>query len=628
MLAALWNRDERPAEPACARMLKAQMPSVAWEMAVHGGGGSALGRAVRSDDHEHSGERGPIESASGAFCLAVDVRLDNRSDFLGPLGITGPTKHQVSDARLMLLCFEQWGTDVVDRFVGDFALALWDRRAERIVLARDFVGHRPLHFHDTKNALAVASLASGLHALQHVPRGVDDQRMLEMLVGVPHTGRRTFLAGVQRVEPGEVLTFGRGPRVSRMFWTPPVDPIRFRSHEDYAEALLEKLDTAVQSQLRGVTGTVGAHLSAGLDSSAVATSTAMHFPGRVLALTATPPKLLPPLPDGRFGDESSLAAETAAMHPTIEHRLVPTGDRIPLENLEREHRLFERPDLNLPNLVWSHKINDCAAAEGVRVLLVGTMGNSTISHAGYERIGELVASGRPAALLAEYQAARNYGLSPRLIFGQAMRQIVPGALIRASARHRHRTKYPTVAGVINTKALGLREILARFERNDDPTASSSVATRAAAIRRVDQGTYYKGIQLRWNIDVRDPTVDRRVVEFCLRVPLEHQFRNGTPRALIRTALKGRVPDVVLSEKLRGLQSPHWFAMFSAARGEATKLFARIEECEPAGKLLNIQLMRRLLNNWTDQAGTAGSDVYRYGLLRGLSAGEFIRSHSG
>jgi asparagine synthase (glutamine-hydrolysing) len=534
----------------------------------------------------------------------------------------------VSDARLMLLCFEKWGTPIIDNFVGDFALALWDRPAERLVLARDFVGQRPLHFHDTKGTLAVASMASGLHALSYVPRGADEARMVEMLVGVPHEGRRTFLAGVERVEPGEVLSFGRGPLVSRIFWTPPVDKIRLKSHEEYAEALLEKLDDAVGAQLRGASGTVGAHLSAGLDSSAVATSAATLFSGRVLAFTSVPPDRLPTLPRGRFGNEGPLAARTASLHPSIEHRLIPTGDRIPLEMLKCEQRLFERPDLNLPNLAWANRINAAAAADGVRVLLVGTMGNSTISHTGYELLGELLGAGRISDFWAEYAAARNQGMRARLLLGQAVRQALPGSLIRASARIRHRAKHPSVAGVVNRDAPGLKEILTRFECNDDPTASSSVATRAAAIRRVDQGTYNKGVLLRWNIDLRDPTVDRRLVEYCLRVPLENYFRNGTPRALIRTALKGRVPDTVLSEHLRGLQSPHWFSMLSEAREEAIRMFAEIEACENARRVLDIEKMRHLLTAWPDQTDDIAPDVYRYGLLRGLSAGQFIRLHTG
>jgi asparagine synthase (glutamine-hydrolysing) len=133
--------------------------------------------------------------------------------------------------------------------------------------------------------------------------------------------------------------------------------------------------------------------------------------------------------------------------------------------------------------------------------------------------------------------------------------------------------------------------------------------------------------LRWNIDVRDPTMDRRLFEYCLQFPLAHYFRNGVPRAVIRTALEGRVPDAVRLETLRGLQSPHWLDMISEARGEAGRMLGRIGELPLACRLLDIPKMRRLLGEWPD-AGTAPPPaVYRSGLIRGLAAGEFMRINS-
>src|SRR4051794_15141979 len=144
LLAALWNRDGRPPAGACEAMLRAQGgpdgPRRVWAE-----GGIALGRAAFGPGVEAGHEAGPVEGASGAFTLLADARLDNRSDFLAPLGLTAANAAPVGDARLMMLCLERWGTDVIGRFVGDFALALWDRRAERLVLARDYAGIRPLH---------------------------------------------------------------------------------------------------------------------------------------------------------------------------------------------------------------------------------------------------------------------------------------------------------------------------------------------------------------------------------------------------------------------------------------------------------------------------------------------------
>ncbi|HEX8124833.1 MAG TPA: asparagine synthase-related protein [Allosphingosinicella sp.] len=626
VIAALWNRDGGPAGPMCEAMLRSQSPKK-WSRTLRSDGAAALGRAAPRAGPDPAGEQPTQWRGSGAFQLAADVRLDNREDFLPQLGLGGAEAAALHDAHLMLLCFERWGAEVIARFVGDFALALWDKREERLLLARDFAGQRPLHFHESRRGVAASSMAKGLHALDHVPRAVDEVRLLEMLAAIHHEGPRTFFKDVQRVEPGELLTFSRGGRSSHSFWAAPAGEIRFKSHDDYADALREKLDSAVRSQLRGAGPAVATHLSAGLDSSAVTSSAAMQFPGRVLAFTSVPPHDRSALPKGRFGSEGALAAATAGLYPNVEHRLSETPGRLPLEDLDWELELFERPDINLPNVAWANRINDAVAAEGVNVLLVGTGGNLSISYAGTERLGELLAGGRLAEFGSECLAARKQGMRPRALLGMAAHQLLPKFVIGALTPLRDRRAHPATAGVLNPKAPGVAEILARHGRFDDPSAARSVQSRAHMLRRVDPGTYNKGLLLRWNIDVRDPTMDRRLLEYCLQIPLAHYFRNGVSRAVIRTALEGRVPDPVRLETLRGLQSPHWLDMIREARGEAGRLLGGIAQSPQARRLLDISKMRRLLGELADSGHGLPHPVYRYGLIRGLAAGEFIRLNS-
>src|SRR5439155_11182972 len=84
-----------------------------------------------------------------------------------------------------------------------------------------------------------------------------------------------------------------------------------------------------------------------------------------------------------------------------------------------------------------------------------------------------------------------------------------------------------------------------------------IALRLASINWIDPGNYNKGTLGGWGIDVRDPTADRRLIEFCLSVPTEQFFRGGVLRALGRDALADRVPPEVLNETRRGLQAADW-----------------------------------------------------------------------
>jgi asparagine synthase (glutamine-hydrolysing) len=300
------------------------------------------------------------------------------------------------------------------------------------------------------------------------------------------------------------------------------------------------------------------------------------------------------LPSGRFGDEGGLAAQTAAMYANVEHRFIPASDHLAFDDLPGEQWHFERPDLNLPNLNWGNRINSAAATAGVTAMLTGSMGNATISY---------LAPSRKRA---------------------AAERIVPRSLIRVVGRLRSREHDPLRVGVINKDARGLNEVLAH---DDDPGRAGSVSERLHMIRRVDPGTLNKGTFLRWNIGLLDPTADRRLVEFCLRVPLRQYSYGNVSRALVRTALKGRAPDAVRWEMRRGMQSPHWFSMLSNSRNDARNLLDSISQSETAARLLDLGQMRRMLDRWPD-SHLFGPPAYRHGFLRGLSVGEFIRRMDG
>jgi asparagine synthase (glutamine-hydrolysing) len=146
----------------------------------------------------------------------------------------------------------------------------------------------------------------------------------------------------------------------------------------------------------------------------------------------------------------------------------------------------------------------------------------------------------------------------------------------------------------------------------------------------DPGNYYKGALGGWGVDIRDPTADRRLVEFCLSVPTELFLADGRPRALARLALADRLPKAVLDERNRGYQAIDWHEGLTAARAELSDAIARLRDCEAAKRLLDLPRLERLTRDWPT-GGWERDDVrapYRYALLRGLSAGQFLRKAAG
>jgi asparagine synthase (glutamine-hydrolysing) len=154
--------------------------------------------------------------------------------------------------------------------------------------------------------------------------------------------------------------------------------------------------------------------------------------------------------------------------------------------------------------------------------------------------------------------------------------------------------------------------------------------RLWALNRTDIGNGRKATLGGWGIDIRDPTADRRLIEFCLSVPTEQFFRNGVPRALARAALADRVPAEVLNERRRGLQAVDWHEGTTAAQAQILEEIARLEQNGPAVRALDLPRMRRLAENWPTE-GWHREDIieqYRLALLRGISVGHFLRRASG
>ena len=152
------------------------------------------------------------------------------------------------------------------------------------------------------------------------------------------------------------------------------------------------------------------------------------------------------------------------------------------------------------------------------------------------------------------------------------------------------------------------------------------AARMWMLRRGDRGSGQKGMLAGWGVDMRDPTADRRLVEFCLSVPTDQYMRGGVPRALARQALADRLPAEVLGAPLKGYQAADWHEGLTAARAEVAAEVERLAACAPASDALAIERMRALVRDWPEAGwdGHAVMEPYRLGLLRGISAGHFLR----
>ncbi|MEA3017169.1 MAG: hypothetical protein QOI38_1891, partial [Sphingomonadales bacterium] len=448
----------------------------------------------------------------------------------------------------------------------------------------------------------------------------------------------TYFEGVEKVCAGEMVSIEAGGLKARRFWDPRPAELRLKRPEDYAEALREQLDRAVAARLRGAGDRVASHLSAGLDSSAVAATAARLLAPegkRVVGFTAVPREGYDVSGlDAVIPDEGPLAEAVAAIHPNLDHvRIAPSGVS-PLDELGRNFFLFERPFLNLCNGVWVAATLDEAKRRGLKVLLTGIAGNATFSFHGFTFLHSLLRRGRLVRLARETARLRGRGNRLGTIAAQTLGPIVPRPAWRAIARLRGADLSLGAIAAIDPAQAGRLGVLRRAaERGHDidcrPLADS-VAMRVRMLRRIDPGNYIKGTLGGWGVDQRHPASDRRLAEFCLSVPLDQYLADGWPRALARRAFADRLPAALVHEPRKGMQAPDWHEGLCGARGAIAEEVAAIADCPEAAETLDAGMMRRLVEEWPQGRWNdrAVVDRYRVALLRGISAGRFIRQALG
>jgi asparagine synthase (glutamine-hydrolysing) len=314
------------------------------------------------------------------------------------------------------------------------------------------------------------------------------------------------------------------------------------------------------------------------------------------------------------------------MYPNMDHILVRSSGRSPLDGLESGFLLFDRPTPNICNNVWLSSINDAARERKLKVMLVADRGNLSLSYDGLPVLRDLF---RDRRLSAWWRLARALVARHQMRWRGVMALTLEPWPSPAVWLWLNRAIRGTA--VVRGSYLGLHpDRLAALTREgrmdyEDPT-NDAFLQRLSVLREADFGNWNMGTLGGWHIDLRDPTADVRVLEFCLAIPPEQFVYEGIPKALARRALVDRVPKAVLDEPRRGLQAADWHERLTAVRDRVAAEIELLGRCELAEKSIDLPRLRQLVENWPT-AGWERDEVvsgYRFALLRAISAGYFLR----
>lgn len=601
-ISGIWNTDGRPLE-------RTKLEAVSSQLSHRGLDGEfswidgplGLSCQLMRNAPESAFEAQPYAHQN---CVVVfDGRLDDRDELIPNLaestfGETTPSPN------LIIAAYQKWGDDFVSHLNGDFALALFDITQQKLVLARDAIGPRPLYYFQTASSVVFASEIKALLAHPLAPREPSREGLAEYLIGAqgPFT-RTTLFKDIHRVIPAHTTVCTRESVTTRKYWDfNPESRLRLKSFGEYAEALSFQFQRAVKRRIRS-SFPVGVFVSGGLDSSAIF----------CLSETLRRNKATPcPAVYGacQYGPAGTLADEISFIEYIERDYGIPIDriERTKIRSIDTGLEKIRRTEVPEPDLFA--RANDGLAIslrnKGVRTLMAGHWGDHLLSSQTY--LVELAYNFR---WLSVYKHLREYPrwlteAEPtafvRLFRTELLRDLVlahwPESLVSSLGRLRSKavlrargSDWYTKTFRDEAKRSGAAHALVARNFHTPSSRSYYGLVRGSFLVA---GQEYDSMWLSpFGMDSVSPFIDRELIAFGLAIPAEMQVWKGVPKALFRQAMNGILPPEIQYRRSKGDVTELMEDSVTACFGEIADHLAKPTAAEEIG-LIEGEFVRREL----------------------------------
>ncbi|MGK2963165.1 MAG: asparagine synthase (glutamine-hydrolyzing) [Gemmatimonadaceae bacterium] len=521
----------------------------------HEAPGIALGVTRLSIVDLDTGDQ-PISNEDGTVTVICNGEIYNQATLREQLIAGGHRFRTYSDVEVIVHLYEDHGVDCLRHLRGMFGFALWDARNGRLLLARDRLGIKPVHYALTGDACYFGSEQKAILASGAIDRRLNIHALGELMtLGLARTPN-TFVEGISRLPAGHYLLYEEGKASVHEYWDVDFTPrgIRYTAGE-WAEALREQLTESVRLHLMSDVP-VGAWLSAGLDSTSI------------VALM------------NRLGQRAIPTVTLAFEHPDFDeirtqkllydfpgydlepHVTTCTAEHIAL--LPRAQWHAEDPvvgGVEIPRMLLARE-----AAEHVKVVLTGEGSDELLGGYDYFRVDKALRPfarlPRPVRRIAGTLAARRH---PR------------ASQVHVGPHEMRMARYSNLVGPIRTAysllAPHVRQALADSEQRKSNDAELRVPDAFESWDPFSQLQYYEmkirlpdriessldRASMAHSLEARVPFLDHVLVEFCAGIPASVKMRWLREKQVLRDAMRGVLPREIVERRKRGLASPvkHW-----------------------------------------------------------------------
>ncbi|SDM92105.1 asparagine synthase (glutamine-hydrolysing) [Halogranum gelatinilyticum] len=470
-----------------------------------------------------------------------------------------------TDTEVIVHLYEENGLSFVEQLQGMFAFALWDSDRERLVLARDQIGIKPLLFSHDGDTTAFASELPALLRTEIDHGGLDESALARYFAFGFIPSPDTAFSNISKLQPGEMAVVSENGLNIESYHTLSVSPISL-GMEAASSVLRTQLESAVERRLQSDVS-LGAFLSGGIDSSIVVGLLSQLLDQQVKTFTVG-------FEEDRF-NESRAARKVANYHETDHTEFTITAadvrNKIP-EVIERLGEPFADQSL-IPTYVVARE-----TGQNVKVALSGDGADELFS--GYDRYrGEflsryyrtLPSSIRQQIIEPAVSCLPASRSSTTGELGRLAQKFVRGGVEDISARHFEWMRIPNenaAQAVIPDVASQGKQRLAEEhnmlgtwlpdDRQDDLSAMQAVDVQYTLpnqmLNKVDTASMYN------SLEVRVPFLDTSVVEYALGLPINHKMTTRTRKRVLKNAFDDILPKEVLQRNKQGFDMPvgEWF----------------------------------------------------------------------
>ena len=520
-----------------------------------------------------SGGAQPLCNEDSTVWVTFNGEIFNYVELAGELRRRGHTFRTASDTEVIVHAWEEWREECFSRFNGQWAIALWDRRAERLVLSRDRLGIRPVFFTRMPRGLRFASEVKSIFADPSVERAFDpaglDQTFTYWSPVAPHTVFR----GIEQLEPGHYAVFGRDGFRKAPYWRitfPEQGREPVQDAQENAEALRERIIEATCLRFLRSDVPVGAYLSGGLDSSVTAAVISRYTaaPLRTFSLRFSDTEF----DEGQYQKQMSAALGTQHQDIVVSRSDIAAVFPEVIRHAETPIlRAAPAPLFLLSKLVRDSGYKVVVTGEGADEVLAGhDIFREARVRLFWSRDPGSAKRSRAAELLYPWMA-RSPGRMPafaRSFFGRHLDPADPALS--------HRPRWDSTSVIKNMLTSELQEGMSRASTQDVVTAMPAGSEKWDPLSRgqwLEMTTLLAGYILASqgdrmlmanSVEGRFPFLDRDVVDLANALPARHKLFGLEEKYLLKRAFADLVPEEIIYRPKQPYRAPDAASFFAGS----------------------------------------------------------------